>query len=50
MNLNNVQNKNIGQPIYVVLNYANLEVAMTKKGVELINSDDHLKFIETKLF
>ena len=33
----------------MILNYANLEVAMTKKGVELINSDDHLKFIENKL-
>ena len=44
-----VQYKDFGQPLYVVLNYANLEVAMTKKGVELINSDDHYKFIENKL-
>ncbi len=41
--------KDFGLPLYVVLNYANLEVAMTKKGVELINSDDHFKFIENKL-
>ena len=33
----------------MILEHANLEVAQTKKGVELINSDDHQRFIEQKL-
>ena len=36
-------------PLYVILEHANLEVVQMKSGVQLINSDDHVKFIETKL-
>ena len=35
--------------LYVVLEHANLEVAMTKRGVELLNSEDHHRFITNKL-
>ena len=36
-------------PFYVVLNHANLEVAQLKYGIELLNSEDHWKFITNKL-
>ena len=32
-----------------MLQNANLEIAQTKKGVELINHEDHSKFIDQKL-
>ena len=38
--------KDFGLALYVVLNNANLEIAQTKKGVELINHEDHSKFID----
>ena len=41
--------KDFGTALYVVLENANLEVAQTKKGVELINHEDHSRFIENKL-
>jgi rRNA small subunit pseudouridine methyltransferase Nep1 len=41
--------QDFGKPLWVVLEHANLEIAQTKKGVELINSDDHQRFIEGKL-
>ena len=41
--------QDFGHPLTVVLEYANLEIAQTKKGVELINSEDHQRFIEQKL-
>ena len=43
------QKKDFGHKLYVVLQHANLEVAMTKKGVELLNNVVHLNFIERKL-
>ena len=36
-------------PLTVILEHANLEIAQTKKGVELINSEDHYRFIVNKL-
>ena len=41
--------QDFGSALYVVLENANLEVAQTKKGVELINHEDHSKFIQNKL-
>ena len=33
----------------MVLEHANLEVASLKNGIELLNGEDHWKFITTKL-
>lgn len=41
--------KDYGSPLYVVLEHAGLEVAQMKRGIELLNSEDHWKFIESKL-
>ena len=35
--------------LHVVLENANLEVAMTKRGLELLNTESHSRFIENKL-
>lgn len=38
-----------GHKLYIVLQHAQLEVAMTKKGVELLNNLNHSNFISKKL-
>lgn len=44
-----MERKDFGLPLYVVLEHANLEVGQTKKGMELMNSEDHSRFIQNKL-
>jgi hypothetical protein len=47
--MENIKYQDFGTALYVVLEHANLEIANTKKGVELLNHEDHSKFIQNKL-
>ena len=43
------EKKDFGLSLYVVLEMANLETALLKNGPELVNGEEHSRFVENKL-